>query len=246
MSTVHFILQGKGGVGKSVVAALLAQYLQDKNLIVRCVDADPLNKTLAGFESLNVAKVDLLEKSERGGERINPRRFDGLVQLIATQAADSHVIVDTGSSAFIALVHYIVTNEVVTVLTKAGHEVVVHTVVTGGQMLLDTLHGASQLVKQIEGVRFVVWLNPFLGPVVADGKTFEQMKVYQDVKKRIEAVISLPAYTDELFPQDIVSMLTDRLTFKEAIESPAFTLMSRHRLGVVRQDFYGRFDALMV
>jgi hypothetical protein len=65
-------------------------------------------------------------------------------------------------------------------------------------------HTLIGVVKQIEGVRFVVWLNPFLGPVVADGKTFEQMKVYLDVKKRIEA-ISLPAYTDELFPQDIAS-----------------------------------------
>lgn len=243
MSTVHFVLQGKGGVGKSVVAALLAQYLQDRNVTVRCVDADPLNKTLAGFEALKVAKVDLLEKSERGGERINPHRFDELVELIAAQGADSHVIVDTGSSAFIALVHY---NEVAAVLTNAGHEVVVHTLVTGGQTLRDTLHGASQLVKQIEGVRFIVWLNPFLGPVAADGKTFEQMKAYQDVKKRIEAVISLPAFTDELFPQDIASMLADRLTFKEAIESPAFTLMSRHRLTKAQGEFYARLDSLAV
>jgi hypothetical protein len=66
-------------------------------------------------------------------------------------------------------------------------------------------HTLIGVVKQIEGVRFVVWLNPFLGPVVADGKTFEQMKIYLDVKKRIEVVISLPAYTDELFPQDIAS-----------------------------------------
>ena len=246
MSTVHFILQGKGGVGKSVIAALLAQYLHDKNMTVRCVDADPLNKTLAGFEALKVAKVDLLEKSERGGERIDPHRFDELVELVAAQGADSHVIVDAGSSAFIALVHYIVTNEVVAVLTKSGHEVIVHTLVTGGQMLRDTLHGAYQLVGQIEGVRFVVWLNPFLGPVAADGKTFEQMKAYQDVKKRIEAVISLPAFTDELFPQDIASMLADRLTFKEAIGSPAFTLMSRHRLTKAQSEFYSCLDSLAV
>jgi hypothetical protein len=28
--------------------------------------------------------------------------------------------------------------------------------------LLDTLHGAAQLVKQLDDARFVVWLNPFL------------------------------------------------------------------------------------
>ena len=37
---------------------------------------------------------------------------------------------------------------------------------------LDTLHGAAQLVKQLEDARFVVWLNPFWGPVALDGKNF--------------------------------------------------------------------------
>ena len=110
----------------------------------------------------------------------------------------------------------------------------------------DTLHGVYQLVRQIEDVRFVVWLNPFLGSVAADGKTFEQMKVYQDVRKRIEAVISLPAFTDELFPGAIASMLAERLTFKEAIGSPAFTLMSRHRLTKAQSEFYSRLDSLAV
>src|SRR4029077_1387710 len=133
---------------------------------------DPLNQTLGGFASLDVKKVDFLENTEKG-RRINPRRFDDLVEQIANQPAGSHIIVDTGSSAFVALVHYLVTHEALTVLSKMGHEVVVHTIVTGGQALLDTLHGAAQLIKQLEGVRFVVWLNPFWGPVSEDGKSFE-------------------------------------------------------------------------
>ena len=47
MGTVHLILQGKGGVGKSFIAALLAQYLQEKGVAVRCFDADPVNSTQA-------------------------------------------------------------------------------------------------------------------------------------------------------------------------------------------------------
>jgi hypothetical protein len=35
--------------------------------------------------------------------------------------------------------------------------------------VLDTLHGVAQLVKQLDNVRFVVWLNPFWGPVAEDG-----------------------------------------------------------------------------
>jgi hypothetical protein len=59
-------------------------------------------------------------------------------------------------------------------------------------------------------------------------------------KKQIQTVVNLPAFVDELFPQDIATMLKGRLTFKEAIESPAFSLMSRHRLKVAQRDFYSR------
>ena len=122
----------------------------------------------------------------------------------------------------------------------------VHTVVTGGQALLDTLHGAAQLVKQLDDARFVVWLNPFWGPIADDGKAFEQMKIYQDIKKRIETIVNLPAFSDELFPQDIALMLKSRLTFKDAIEAPSLSLMSRHRLKVAQRDFYSRLDSLVV
>jgi hypothetical protein len=91
-----------------------------------------------------------------------------------------------------------------------------------------------------------VWLNPFWGPIAEDGKSFEQMKTYQEIKKRIETVVNLPAFADELFPQDIAAMLKGRLTFKEAIESPAFSLMSRHRLKVAQRDFYSRLDTRTV
>jgi len=59
-------------------------------------------------------------------------------------------------------------------------------------------------------------------------------------------IVSLPAFTDELFPQDIASMLKSRLTFKEAIESPDHSLMSRHRLKVAQREFYSRLDSLAV
>src|ERR1700758_2211704 len=245
MSTVHFVLQGKGGVGKSYAAVLFAQYLRERGLPVSCFDGDPLNQTFGGFTALNVKKVDFLEATEKG-RRINPRRFDDLVEEIAKQPGDSHVIVDTGSSSFVALVHYLVTHDVFSVLSQIGHEVVVHTIVTGGQALLDTLHGAAQLVRQMDAARFVIWLNPFWGPVADNGRTFEQMNLYEAIKKRIETIVSLPAFTDELFPQDIASMLKSRLTFKEAIESPGYSLMSRHRLKVAQREFYSRLDSLAV
>jgi hypothetical protein len=63
-----------------------------------------------------------METTEKG-RRINPRRFDDLVEQIAV-AGESHVIVDTGSSSFVALVHYLVSNDVPAVLSQTGHELV--------------------------------------------------------------------------------------------------------------------------
>ena len=122
--------------------------------------ADPINNTLAKFPALNAVKVDLIENSDKG-RRIDPRRFDDLVEQITGQPAEAHVIVDTGSSAFVPLLHYVLSNEVQAILSQGGHQLVVHTIVTGGQALLDTLHGAAQLVKQMDVARFVIWLNPF-------------------------------------------------------------------------------------
>jgi cellulose biosynthesis protein BcsQ len=46
---IHMVLQGKGGVGKSFVAALMAQYLQDRGQDPVCIDTDPVNATFAGY-----------------------------------------------------------------------------------------------------------------------------------------------------------------------------------------------------
>ena len=46
---IHMVLQGKGGVGKSFIAALMAQFLQDRGRDPVCIDTDPVNATFAGY-----------------------------------------------------------------------------------------------------------------------------------------------------------------------------------------------------
>ncbi|MCZ2328968.1 nucleotide-binding protein [Bartonella sp. F02] len=54
MAKVHMILQGKGGVGKSMIAAILAQYKASKKHMPLCIDTDPVNATFEGYKALNV------------------------------------------------------------------------------------------------------------------------------------------------------------------------------------------------
>ena len=44
---VHLVLNGKGGVGKSLVATWLAEFLISRGRSVRCIDGDPVNRSLS-------------------------------------------------------------------------------------------------------------------------------------------------------------------------------------------------------
>jgi CO dehydrogenase nickel-insertion accessory protein CooC1 len=103
MAKIHMILQGKGGVGKSFIAALLAQYKASKGQPSLCIDTDPVNATFHGYQALGVRQIQLME-----GNEIKPRRFDALVEMIAP--AEQDVIIDNGASAFLPLTHYLVSN----------------------------------------------------------------------------------------------------------------------------------------
>jgi CO dehydrogenase nickel-insertion accessory protein CooC1 len=47
--TIHLILQGKGGIGKTVVATWLAEFLIGRGQPVCCVDGDPVNPLRANM-----------------------------------------------------------------------------------------------------------------------------------------------------------------------------------------------------
>ena len=46
--SIHLSLQGKGGVGKSLTASILAQYFRQRGHDVQCIDTDPVNQTCGG------------------------------------------------------------------------------------------------------------------------------------------------------------------------------------------------------
>ncbi|HEM6995281.1 TPA: conjugal transfer protein TraL [Legionella pneumophila] len=207
------ILQGKGGVGKSFVASTLAQYMNHNEDAPLCIDTDPVNATFAGYKELNVTRLNIMD-----GDEINSRYFDNLIELIAQTSQD--VIIDNGASSFVPLSHYLISSNIPSLLAEMGHELVVHTVITGGQAMHDTVNGFSQLAGQFpENASFVVWLNAYWGPIQHEGKDFEQMRTYKENKEKISAIIHIPALKEETFGRDITEMLQERLTFSEAIAS---------------------------
>jgi hypothetical protein len=240
MAKIHMTMQGKGGVGKSFISTTTAQYKVHKGQSPLCIDTDPINATFHGFKALNVVRLEIMD-----GDEINSRHFDALVELIAPSTDD--VIIDNGASSFVALSHYVISNRVPDLLHELGHELIVHTVITGGQALSDTLNGFSQLINQFpKETRFVVWLNPYWGAIEHEGRGFEQMKVYLENKSQVSAIIKIPELKEETYGRDVTDMLQERLTFNEAIALPSRTIMTRQRLKIVRDQLFSLLDSAVV
>ncbi len=240
MKKVHFILQGKGGIGKSFVSTLIAQYVQQQDPDVLCLDTDPINATFSSFPTLNVRSVVLLEANNA----INERRFDDMMEEILE--SESNVVVDNGAASFTPLSSYLIDNEALTAIQEAGKEVVIHSVIAGGLAQDNTVSDFVNLTSQLpEGVQVVVWLNEHFGPIEANGKTFEEMKAYLDNKERVTAIIRLPKRTDSTYGQDLAAMLKQRLTFKDALASDVFRVMAKQRLKIMQRSIYEQLEVAL-
>ena len=240
MATIHVVLQGKGGVGKSMIAAFIAQYKLSKGKLPLCLDTDPVNASFEAYKSLKVQRLAIMQ-----GDEIDPRSFDQLIELVAKTKVD--VVIDNGASSFVPLSAYLLTNHIPNLLRDMSHQLVVHTVVTGGQASSDTINGFAQLVKQFPAdVQFIVWLNPYWGPIELKGKTFEEMKAYLENKDRVAAIIRLPDLKKETFGRDLSNMLQNHLTFDEAVASPAIMIMERQRLSIIKKQLFEQFSAVPV
>lgn len=237
-TVVHLVLQGKGGIGKSVVASWLAEYLSKRNGNVFCIDGDPVNRSLAQYRSLNVEKLDLL--NEEG--LIVRARYDDLLQRFATETGV--FVLDSGATAFLPLWSYLVESEVIRVLNEMGRAVYVHCVVSGGEMLSDSLLGFDTLASSTPDRNLVVWINEYFGPVARDGKSFDQMNVFQKHAGKILGSIGVPQRSPDTFGASVLLMREKKLTFNEAIQSNELMLAQKSRLQIVQRDLYQQLDKL--
>ena len=213
MTTIHTIIQSKS-VGKTIAAMMLAHYLRDeRGQYMLCLDTDTMNNSLSGFAALEAVKMDI----------------PALVDYCRTIPQEiSHVVIDTSTSGFLPFCSGL-QNSLLPALVEAGHNLHLHTIVTGGQPALDTFNGFHTLTGNFPDLPITVWLNPFWGEVALQNIPFEDCKVYQE---HIRSVHSLVRMRDNAstFLGDLQRMLTRRLTFNEVIKGDGFYIAERSRL----------------
>lgn len=230
-TTAHFILQGKGGVGKSLVAALLAQYIgQAQKSAATCIDTDPVNATLSGYKGLNSAHLPLMDDG-----KIDPRKFDQLMEWLFEGAGKTFVI-DNGAATFLPLGHYMAENAAYEQLADAGVRVITHCVVTGGQALKDTLQGLNAIANIAAPRSVLVWRNEYFGPVEYEGARLEELPVFKNNADKLLGVVTLSKRTADTFGADVNQMVSQHMTFDEALASPDFSTMARSRLRLIRKE----------
>ena len=161
-------MQGKGGVGKSLIASILAQYFRDRGREIRCIDTDPVNSTMFQYKALDVSRLELL----RDGS-IDQRGFDALMERLSPRTRPSSWTMEQPRSSRCGATFSKTAS--LTFSSEAGRRLYVHTVITGGQALLDTLYGFKSLADSTSERNIVVWLNEYFGRIERDGKRFEEM-----------------------------------------------------------------------
>jgi hypothetical protein len=239
MSNIHLVMQGKGGVGKSLLAYYIALFVIFKKGKCLVFDTDPLNPTLARTSALDAKMLNLLAADNI---TIVKTAFDQIIEASIEASAD--VVIDVGASSFINMLEYSVRNGIFDLWHSMKHQCILHTIITGKDFA-DTCHWFGVVMEKtgrLSSTSSVVWLNPFFGPVERDGKGFEKTQVYQKNSLSIKAVLRMPAFVDEMMRPDFLRMMESGKTFDEAITDETFPIMSRHRINMMKQEVFSALE----
>jgi hypothetical protein len=236
-NTVHFVLQGKGGIGKTYVSTILAQWLQTKSETpLRCYDTDQENTTFSRYKALDVKHVPVMTESRT----IDPKRFDAL--MIDILEEDGNCVIDNGANTFSPLMAYLIENDCFNLLEESGRKVYIHTIVGGGDTLHDTAMGFVTTAKSTQ-VPLVLWENEHFGMLQsASGKSFLESQTYAENSQRVRGRVVLSARNADTFGADVKKMNTGRLTFDEVKASDKFNVMEKQRIKVVFRDLFEQLD----
>jgi hypothetical protein len=188
---------------------------------------------------VNAGRLELL----RNGN-IDPRGFDALIERLLTE--DATFVIDNGASTFLPLWSYVIENRVIDLLRNAGKRLYVHTVVTGGQALLDTINGFRSLAQSTEERNIIVWVNEYFGRVERDGKTFGDMAAYLENAERVFGSVHIAQRNHDTFGRDVEEVIAKKLTFDEAIREGGFSLMTKQRLKMVQRDLFDQLTSVRI
>ena len=243
----HFVLQGKGGVGKTTVSTFITQYVKDYlKQDYLAIDTDQVNASFASFKGLNVETINLMEES-----RITDAGWERLANKLLT-TNKTNIIIDNGASSFVPLMNYAFDNDLFNALTSDENNytgnVFIHTVIAGGEGLSHTLAGLDTICYNFKNtnIKIVVWINSYLGKVETIDKKIEDYEELKKNENEILYIVRIPIHKGDLFKKDLADMLTNHKTFEEMKNDTSVFIMSRSRYVRMQRELFEILDDINI
>jgi hypothetical protein len=215
MSTIHFIGGEKGGVGKSVVARLCAQYCIDKAIPFAAVDADGSHGALLRFYADYARPVDLTD----------PVSVDQILGLATEE--ERRVVVDLPSQSARLLGAWLDEGGIFELAAESGVKIVFWHVIDDGKDALVMLE--RLLARYGDKARYCVVKNAGRGK---EFTLFEQSATRAEAERLGAAVLLLP----ELNPAVMQKIDRWDVSFWASVHGTtmpeAFTRIDRQRVKV--------------
>jgi hypothetical protein len=228
MSTIHFIGGEKGGVGKSVVARLCAQFCVDRSFPFVAVDADASHGALVRFYAQYTRSVDLGE-------------YESADQILTLATEEPRrVLVDLPAQSDRFISAWMKEGGIVELAAESNIRLVFWHVIDDGKDSLTTL---DRLLARYAGtVRYVIVKNLGRGK---DFSLFERSTTRATAEGLGAAVFELP----ELYAPSMQKIDRIDASFWAAINgsvpgSEAFTRMDRQRVKIWLQAAYDQLSKL--
>lgn len=236
-NSVHFVLQGKGGIGKTLVSSFLAQYIDDKFPgTLECYDTDQENATFADYKAFNVKLVDVMNSDRT----INRKMFDTM--LLDIFKSEKNIVIDNGANTFSPLMSYLMENSFIDMMLESGKRVYIHTIIGGGDNLKDTTAGFVSMAKQTN-CPMVIWLNE--NASWGTTENFIESEKFSENSANVRGVVLLQGRNSDTFGDDIKRMNKARMTLKEITAAEGkFNILEISRLSTVVRDVFKKLDTV--
>jgi hypothetical protein len=244
-NSLHFVMQSKGGAGKTHTAVLMAQYLLNKEHPIICMDTDPKNQS---FKAHNALKAGYVAISEN--KTILQQKFDDAFERI--YSAKGCFLVDTGSATFDPLLKYFKSNEILKAFNDSGKNIYIHCVINGGGGYQETLNSLNEVIQILdEKTKVVVWKNPKEGAVIDPTNKMkpEDSQIIKNAvaKNQICGIVDIFNWAgngDDDYVASVLKMTSKRLIISEVNESTEFNFIEKKRLNTVVDKVFKELDAV--
>ncbi|WP_085902503.1 hypothetical protein [Kiloniella majae] len=239
MGTIHFFLNGKGGVGTSFTASLLTQHYIARNKKVLCVSTEPGGGTLSRYQVFHTKWFDIY-----CDDPADPKSIDSLFNMILRTDDETEVIVDCGSRSYLCICEALKEKGFLDEARSFGKRTLLHSIIVGGASEAEALNSYRSLMDNFPDSHVMIWLNGYFGEILIDEQNFESTRFYSHYEDRIDGLIPLGPERGDLMAHDINRMLCDYFTFQEAITTSDYYILTKSRLNMFWRDLNAKLDAV--